>query len=91
MWKSYTFLGNRYRNRRVAIPCVPGPGGGGVVPGPGGCTWTQGDVPGPGGVTCPGTPPLWTEFLIHASENITLPQTSFASGNYEQLYSLVNM
>ena len=26
----------------------------------------------------PGTPPLWTEFLMHASENITLPQTSFA-------------
>ena len=27
----------------------------------------------------PGTP-LWTEFLTHASENITLPQTSFAGG-----------
>ena len=26
-------------------------------------------------------PPLWTEFLTHASENITLPQTSFAGGN----------
>ena len=25
--------------------------------------------------------PLWTEFLTHASENITLPQTSFAGGN----------
>ena len=25
-------------------------------------------------------PPLWTEFLTHASENITLPQTSFAGG-----------
>ena len=24
--------------------------------------------------------PLWTEFLTHASENITLPQTSFAGG-----------
>ena len=40
----------------------------------------------PGGVpargcTCPGTPPLWTEFLTHATENITLPQTSFAGGN----------
>ena len=23
----------------------------------------------------------WTEFLTHASENITLPQTSFAGGN----------
>ena len=26
-------------------------------------------------------PPPWTEFLTHASENITLPQTSFAGGN----------
>ena len=24
--------------------------------------------------------PPWTEFLAHASENITLPQTSFAGG-----------
>ena len=28
------------------------------------------------------TTPLWTEFLTHASENITLPQTSFAGGKY---------
>ena len=28
-----------------------------------------------------GTPPPWTEFLTHACENITLPQTSFAGGN----------
>ena len=27
------------------------------------------------------TPPLWTEFLTQASENITLPQNSFAGGN----------
>ena len=26
-------------------------------------------------------PPLWTEFLTHATENITLPKTSFAGGN----------
>ena len=26
------------------------------------------------------SPLLWTEFLTHASENITLPQTSFAGG-----------
>ena len=42
----------------------------------------------PGGVpvrgcTCPGgvpaqVLPLWTEFLTHTTENITLPQTSFA-------------
>ena len=25
-------------------------------------------------------PPPWTEFLTHAYENITLPQTSFAGG-----------
>ena len=25
--------------------------------------------------------PQWTEFLTHASENITLPETSFAGGN----------
>ena len=48
---------------------VPAWSGGGYLPGPGGvCTWS-------------GTPPLWTEFLTHASENITLPQTSFAGGN----------
>ena len=35
-------------------------------------------TPGPG--TPPGTRhrPLWTETLTHATENITLPQTSFA-------------
>ena len=27
------------------------------------------------------THPLWTEFLTHATENITSPQTSFAGGN----------
>ena len=26
--------------------------------------------------------PPWTEWLTHASENITLPQTSFAGGKY---------
>ena len=34
-------------------------------------------------------PPLWTEFLTHTSENIILPQTSFAGGNYPLLHSLV--
>ena len=29
-----------------------------------------------------GTPP-WTETLTHATQNITLPQTSFAGGNNE--------
>ena len=37
------------------------------------------NLPSPG---CgPGDPPPpWTEFLTHASENITLPATSFAGG-----------
>ena len=26
-------------------------------------------------------PPLWTEFLTYATENITLPQTLFVGGN----------
>ena len=30
-------------------------------------------------------PHLWTEFLTHASENITLPQTSFAGSNFAYL------
>ena len=63
---------------------------------PGGCTWSQrmyllelylvpGDVPA-GGEGVPARwylsryPPPRTEFLTHASENITLPQTSFAGG-----------
>ena len=53
-------------------------------------------MPGPGGCLVPGgvvsqhalrqTPP-WTEFLTHASENITLPQTSFAGGNNSVYFS----
>ena len=30
----------------------------------------------------PPHPPLWTEWLTHACENIILPKTSFAGGNY---------
>ena len=36
----------------------------------------------------PCRPHLWTEWLTHASENITLPQTSFATGNY--IYTLIH-
>ena len=40
---------------------------------------------GPGNPLGPGTlragTPLWTEFLTHASENITWPQISFTGGN----------
>ena len=60
-----------------------------------GCTWfwggvylvpgvvfaPGGGVPGPGGGGLVRYPPLWTEFLTHASEIITLPETSFAGGN----------
>ena len=54
----------------------------GGVPGPGGCTWSGGylvpeGVPGPGGVPAQ-ILPLWTETLTHATQNITLPQISFA-------------
>ena len=69
---------------------VPGLGvalsGGCLVPSG---AWSH-QVPGPGGAcsrrgrgipACTEADPLWTEFLTHASENITLPQTSFASGN----------
>ena len=52
----------------------------GGVPGLGGvCSWGMYLVPG--GVPGQVLPPLWTEFLTHAAENITLPETSFAGGN----------
>ena len=35
-------------------------------------------------------PPLWTEWLIHSCENITLPQTSFAGGNNKD-WALMNL
>ena len=75
------------------------PGAGGVPAWSGWCTClVPGGVPGPVGGTClvlgdvPGLgsvpvrvlpPPPWTEFLTHASENITLPQTSFAGGKFD--------
>ena len=61
--------------------------GGGYLPRGFTCldVYLPGGVPAQGGVptrgcNCPGTPPLWTEFLTQATENITLPQTSFAGG-----------
>ena len=68
---------------------VPGLGG----PAPGGClvrgmsgwggAWSGGGI-----AACieADPPPLWTEFMTHASENITLPQTSFAGGENERYY-----
>ena len=54
---------------------------------PGGCTCSEG-VYLPGG-WLPRYSPLWTEFLTHATENITLPQTSFSGGkNFDCLPSL---
>ena len=44
-----------------------------------GCVPAQGGVPA-WVVYLPRYSPLWTEFLTHATENITLPQTSFAGG-----------
>ena len=61
---------------------VPGRG----VPGPKGYTYLVlglgglggGYLPSPRGCKClPRYSSLWTEFLTHASENITLPQASF--------------
>ena len=65
--------------------CLPGPRGGaclvlrGCLLGPGGC------LPGTGGFASVHAgippPPQWTEFLTHAPENITLPQTLGGNNN----------
>ena len=47
----------------------------------------RGGVPAQRGVPAQVLPPPWTEFLTHATENITLPQTSFAGGKNMQLPS----
>ena len=62
------------------------PGRGGVCPGvggcltggclPRGCTWSWGVY-----LVRYSPPPV--DRMTHASENITLPQTSFASGKYD--------
>ena len=55
------------------------------VPGRGVCVWSGGTCLVPEGVVSQHalrqTPSLLTEFLTHASENITLPQTFFAGSN----------
>ena len=80
-WGDVCLLGGCTWSRGVSIL------GGYLVPGVstlgGVYSWGCVSAPGgsaPGGCSCPGTPPLWTEFLTHAYENITLPQTSFAGG-----------
>ena len=72
-------------SQRVCLLLVRG---GEPASGPGGVP-----ASGPGGVYPSmqwGNPPLWTEFLTHTSENITLRQTSFAGGNkvleFQELY-----
>ena len=47
-----------------------------------------GNPPRPGTHTPARADPPWTEFLTHASENITLPQTSFAGGKNTLLSQL---
>ena len=61
------------------LPCR-----GGGLPCQGGCLLARGVV---SQYALRQTPPLWTEFLTHATENITLPQTSFAGGNYMRTLS----
>ena len=58
---------------------MPGPGGVCLVPGGGIPPCTEAD------------PSLGTEFLTHASENITLPQTSFAGGKNEEVKKLLQI
>ena len=81
----------------IPVGCVPPAhssylvvSAGGYPPGgtcPGGPAWGVylSGVYLPRGGTCPGTGLLCTEFLTHSTENITLPQTSFAGGNYANL------
>ena len=60
-----------------SVHCAGGGGGWCLLPGDGGvCSWGGGVLGGRGGITA--DPPR-TEFLTHATENITLPQTSFAA------------
>ena len=66
----------------TVYPCMHCAGG---MPGPGGCLLSEGGYLLRGVVSQHALrqtpPPPWTEFLTHATENITFPQTSFAGGN----------
>ena len=97
-------VGNEKEQECIPVGCVPHaccpylpactvPEGGVPARGvylPGGCT-CPGGVPAWGGVPAHVLPPLplWTEFLTHATENITLPQTSFAGGKNVYEYGSV--
>ena len=86
----------------IVSPSMHCTGGGGIcsrrgvsAPGRGVCSGGRGCLLLGGGVVVPQhtlrqtPPPLWTEFLTHATETITLPQTSFAGGNYQFIMSIV--
>ena len=80
----------RISQHALLLEGVPAQGRGEVMylPGGWGCTWRgvglylQGvGLYLPGGVPAQVLPPPRTELFTHATENITLPQTSFAGGN----------
>ena len=78
---------NSIEQECIPVGCVPSAavavsgGGSPHPPGTGSPPWEQAPLP-PGAGTPPrAVPPPWTETLTHATENITLPQTSFAGGN----------
>ena len=74
---SYENIQNSFNSNQIAMKIIwsggevsaSGPGGLPLVWG-GVCLWSGGGcIP-----ACNGADPPWTEFLTHASENITLPQ-----------------
>ena len=80
---------NMHRARGVSAPRVVSAPGGCLLPG-GVCS--QGCLLLARGVVSQHAlrqTPLWTEFLTHATENITLPQTSFAGGKNIRYMSLL--
>ena len=103
----HSLLSNYFQQGCIPVGCVPpaccsylpvctAPGGTclGVYLSRGGVP-VQG-VPAQGGMYLPGGylprySPLWTEFLTHATENITLPQTSFAGGKYADFTGRVSV
>ena len=67
-----------------SMHCAGGDGGWCLLPGVGVSAPGGGVLGGRGGIpACTEADPPRTEFLTHATENITLPQTSFTGGNYK--------
>ena len=81
-------LSGKSKNQIPCFPCavatltVQGMPGLGGVSALGGCLLPGDGIP----ASTEADAPLWTEFLTHAIENITLPQTSFAGGNKAKKY-----